>query len=181
MGSNYLRGFKNFSAVGYFSEEDLPGTQVLPRSDRQRLGWVGLRSLIPHDRLNAARRSQAIYGPLAKKKPITIPRRNRKNTKNKNPDGPCKSRKPRRKENPTLRSQAISNLMTGQHRPANLYNGVLKPIIGYGIKGAIFGTKERAPACAKAYREVFPLMIETWRRDWNQGRFSFIGSNLSIS
>ncbi|MCP4849389.1 MAG: sialate O-acetylesterase, partial [Verrucomicrobiaceae bacterium] len=28
--------------------------------------------------------------------------------------------------------------LTGQHRPANLYNGVLKPIIGYGIRGAIW-------------------------------------------
>ena len=28
--------------------------------------------------------------------------------------------------------------LTGQHRPGNLYNGVLKPFIGYGIKGAIW-------------------------------------------
>ena len=35
------------------------------------------------------------------------------------------------------RPRGPRNLLAGQHRPGNLYNGVLKPIIGYGIKGAI--------------------------------------------
>ena len=39
------------------------------------------------------------------------------------------------------------NPLTGQHRPANLYNGVLKPVIGYGIRGAIWyqGEKQLKP------------------------------------
>ena len=42
------------------------------------------------------------------------------------------------KPNPGGRPRPPRNQMTGQHRPANLYNGVLNPIIGYGIKGAIW-------------------------------------------
>lgn len=71
------------------------------------------------------------------------------------------------------------NPLTGQHRPANLYNGVLKPIIGYGIKGAIWYQGESNSGRAHAYREVFPLMIETWRRDWKQGDFSFYWVQLA--
>ncbi|MEG3604987.1 MAG: sialate O-acetylesterase, partial [Verrucomicrobiota bacterium] len=42
------------------------------------------------------------------------------------------------KAQPGGRPRPPRNQMTGQHRPANLYNGVLNPIIGYGIKGAIW-------------------------------------------
>ena len=63
------------------------------------------------------------------------------------------------------------NPLTGQHRPANLYNGVLKPFIGYGIKGAIWYQGESNSGRAKAYRDVFPLMIQNWRDEWGQGDF----------
>ena len=42
------------------------------------------------------------------------------------------------------------NPLTGQHRPGNLYNGVLKPFIGYGIKGAIWYQGESNSGRAKA-------------------------------
>ena len=71
------------------------------------------------------------------------------------------------------------NPLTGQHRPANLYNGVLKPFIGYGIKGAIWYQGESNSGRAKAYREVFPLMIQNWRDEWRQGEFPFYWVQLA--
>ncbi len=71
------------------------------------------------------------------------------------------------------------NPLTGQHRPANLYNGVLKPIIGYGIRGAIWYQGENNSSRAKAYRSVFPLMIQNWRDDWGQGDFPFYWAQLA--
>ena len=71
------------------------------------------------------------------------------------------------------------NPLTGQHRPANLYNGVLKPIIGYGIRGAIWYQGESNSARAKAYRDVFPLMIQNWRDEWGQGEFPFYWVQLA--
>ena len=79
---------------------------------------------------------------------------------------------PRRPRNPR-------NPLTGQHRPGNLYNGVLKPTIGYGIRGAIWYQGESNSARAKAYREVFPLMIQNWRDEWGQGDFSFYWVQLA--
>ena len=77
------------------------------------------------------------------------------------------------------RPRVPRNLMTGQHRPANLYNGVLYPIIGFGIKGAIWYQGESNAGRAHAYREIFPLMIESWRQAWNQDEFPFYWTQLS--
>lgn len=65
------------------------------------------------------------------------------------------------------------NILAGQHRPANLYNGVLKPTIGYGIKGAIWYQGESNAGRAYQYRHLFPLMIKSWRDEWGQGNFPF--------
>lgn len=69
--------------------------------------------------------------------------------------------------------------MKGQHRPANLYNGVLKPIIGYGIRGAIWYQGETNAGRAFNYRSLFPLMISEWRKEWQQGDFPFYWVQLA--
>jgi sialate O-acetylesterase len=66
-----------------------------------------------------------------------------------------------------------SNSLGGQHRPANLYNGMLLPLIPYAIRGAIWYQGETNASRAYQYRSLFPLMIESWRKDWNQGDFPF--------
>ena len=71
------------------------------------------------------------------------------------------------------------NPLTGQHRPANLYNGVLKPIIGYGIRGTIWYQGESNAGRAYQYRDLFPLMIQLWRNEWNQGDFPFYWVQLA--
>ncbi|MFT7420793.1 MAG: sialate O-acetylesterase, partial [Arcticibacterium sp.] len=65
------------------------------------------------------------------------------------------------------------NLMTGNHRPANIYNGVLHPTIGYGIKGVIWYQGESNAGRSYQYRDLFPLMIRNWRTEWKQGDFPF--------
>ena len=64
--------------------------------------------------------------------------------------------------------------LKGNQRPANIYNGVLKPTIGYGIKGAIWYQGESNATRAYQYRDLFPFMIETWRKEWGQGDFPFL-------
>ncbi len=65
------------------------------------------------------------------------------------------------------------NALTGNQRPANIYNGVLNPTIGYGIKGVIWYQGESNASRAYQYRHLFPLMIQNWRDDWGQGNFPF--------
>ena len=80
---------------------------------------------------------------------------------------------------PAKRPQAPRNQLAGQHRPANLYNGVLLPIVGYGIRGAIWYQGESNSGRAYQYRELFPLMIQNWRDDWGQGDFPFYWVQLA--
>ena len=63
--------------------------------------------------------------------------------------------------------------MAGNARPGNIYNGVLKSHIGYGVRGAIWYQGESNASRAYQYRDLFPLMIESWRKEWNQGDFPF--------
>jgi sialate O-acetylesterase len=69
--------------------------------------------------------------------------------------------------------------LAGQHRPANLYNGVLHPVIGYTIRGAIWYQGESNAGRAYQYRDLFPLMIQGWRDDWGQGDFPFYWVQLA--
>jgi sialate O-acetylesterase len=69
--------------------------------------------------------------------------------------------------------------MKGNARPGNIYNGVLKPTIGYGIKGTIWYQGESNAGRAYQYRELFPLMIQSWRDEWGIGDFSFYWVQLA--
>jgi sialate O-acetylesterase len=72
-----------------------------------------------------------------------------------------------------------AGLMAGNFRPGNIYNGVLKPTIGYGIRGAIWYQGESNAGRAYQYRDLFPLMIKSWRDEWGQGDFSFYWVQLA--
>lgn len=69
--------------------------------------------------------------------------------------------------------------MSGNSRPGNIYNGALKPTIGYGIRGAIWYQGESNASRAYQYRDLFPLMIESWREEWGQGDFPFYWVQLA--
>ncbi|MEM9158923.1 MAG: sialate O-acetylesterase [Verrucomicrobiota bacterium] len=71
------------------------------------------------------------------------------------------------------------NRLAGQHRPGNLFNGVLYPVIGYGIRGAIWYQGEHNTGRAYQYRHLFPLLISQWREHWNQGDFPFYWAQLA--
>ncbi len=69
--------------------------------------------------------------------------------------------------------------MAGNSRPGNIYNGVLKPTIGYGIRCVIWYQGESNAGRAYQYRDLFPLMIQSWREEWGQGDFSFYWVQLA--
>ena len=63
--------------------------------------------------------------------------------------------------------------------PAGLYNGMIAPLIPYGIAGAIWYQGETNVGKARLYRELFPLLITSWREAWRQGDFPFYFVQLS--
>jgi len=60
-----------------------------------------------------------------------------------------------------------------------LYNGMIAPLIPYGIKGAIWYQGESNAGRAEQYETLFPTMIKSWRKDWNQGDFPFFFVQLA--
>jgi sialate O-acetylesterase len=57
--------------------------------------------------------------------------------------------------------------------PTTLYNGMLYPVTGYGIKGAIYYQGESNYERPDRYEELFPAMVNEWRSLWKQGDFPF--------
>ena len=62
----------------------------------------------------------------------------------------------------------------GQRHPTVLYNGMIAPIIPYGIKGVIWYQGEGNAGKARQYRTLFPAMISDWRSRWKLGDFPFL-------
>ncbi len=58
--------------------------------------------------------------------------------------------------------------------PTVLYNGMIQPIIPFGVKGAIWYQGESNAGKAYEYRTLLPTMISSWRRNWGQGDFPFL-------
>ena len=60
-----------------------------------------------------------------------------------------------------------------QNSPTTLYNGMIAPVVPYGIKGAIWYQGESNAGRAFQYRTLLPTMIQDWRTHWNEGNFPF--------
>lgn len=72
-----------------------------------------------------------------------------------------------------------TNPVNGQLRPSNLYNGRLCPIMPYAIRGVIWYQGETNGGRGFQYRQMFPLMIQSWRDAWGQGDFPFYWVQLA--
>jgi sialate O-acetylesterase len=66
-----------------------------------------------------------------------------------------------------------------QNAPTALYNGMIAPLIPYGIQGAIWYQGESNAGRAYQYRKLFGSMIQNWRNDWGQGDFPFLFVQLA--
>jgi sialate O-acetylesterase len=80
---------------------------------------------------------------------------------------------------PIPSEQRPNHPLLGQNRPANMYNSRVAPLVPFAIRGAIWYQGESNAGRAYQYREMFPLMISTWREAWGQGDFPFYWVQLA--
>lgn len=59
-----------------------------------------------------------------------------------------------------------------------LYNGMIAPIVPYGIRGAIWYQGENNAGRAAEYRALLSTLITDWRKQWGEGDFPFIIQQL---
>ncbi len=57
--------------------------------------------------------------------------------------------------------------------PTVLFNGMINPIAGYGIRGAIWYQGESNRTEPVQYQQLLPGLIENWRSVWGVGEFPF--------
>jgi sialate O-acetylesterase len=63
--------------------------------------------------------------------------------------------------------------------PTTLYNGMLYPVIGYGIRGAIWYQGESNQTRPDRYEDLFPAMVKEWRNVWGMGEFPFYYAQIA--
>ncbi len=66
-----------------------------------------------------------------------------------------------------------------KHTHAGLYNGMINPIKGYHIKGAIWYQGEQNRNEPELYLKMFPAMVKQWRKDWGVGDFPFYYAQIA--
>ena len=71
----------------------------------------------------------------------------------------------------TITEEDVKKLQ--QRCPTALYNGQLKPLVGYGIRGAIWYQGEDNVPRYDYYAELLKTMVEGWRADWKRDDVPF--------
>jgi sialate O-acetylesterase len=78
------------------------------------------------------------------------------------------------------RAKGLNFTNAAPHRPwkpAECYNGMIAPLAGYAIKGALWYQGESnagSPEEAAQYHQLFPDLIRDWRTVWGEGEFPFL-------
>ncbi len=171
----------SFSAVGYFFGRQLHQTLGIPVGLIDN-SWGGsaAEAWVRRDVLEAHER----YGPLLKSWDDRVaafdPEKLKADAQKQLEKWEADARKAKEagKEAP-VRPRPPQSPVGSNHRPANLYHGVLNPVIGYGLRGAIWYQGESNAGRAYQYRHLFPLMIRNWRDVWGQGEFPFYWVQLA--
>lgn len=63
--------------------------------------------------------------------------------------------------------------------PTMLYNGMIHPLIGYGLKGMIWYQGESNYERPEAYETLFPRMVEHYRALWNDPTLPFYFTQIA--
>ncbi|MCM8528252.1 MAG: hypothetical protein NE327_17140 [Lentisphaeraceae bacterium] len=129
----------SFSAVGYFFGRNLHRATDIPIGlINDSWGGSSCEAWINRDLLN----SDPQYKELMERWKKTEATWNEKDAKAKHEKAIAawkeKAAKAKEAGKTAPRKPRYRNPLTGQHRPANLYNGMIKLIIGHGIRGAIW-------------------------------------------
>jgi len=70
-------------------------------------------------------------------------------------------------------------ISSGPNRPTVLYNGMINPLLPYGIRGAIWYQGEANAERAYQYRTLFKSMINDWRKSWDKEDLPFLFVQLA--
>jgi len=79
----------------------------------------------------------------------------------------------------TLEADKALRHLAGEERSALMFNGMIAPLMPYGIRGVIWYQGEGNADRGAEYRRLFPEMIRSWRERWEEGDFPFLFVQLA--
>lgn len=65
------------------------------------------------------------------------------------------------------------------HNASILYNGMMSPVVGYGIRGCLWYQGESNMDVPDLYTRLFPAMVQDWRQKWGVGEFPFYYAQIA--
>ena len=160
---------KEFSAVGYFFGRELARELQVPIGlISASWGATGAESWVSAQALEASSEFKAVF-PAWQKILDEYPEQQERYQRSVLPRwekqvaaakeaGMPEPKKPRAPFGPT----------TPQHRPGSLYNGMIAPLVPYGMRGVLWyqGETNATETRAEPYRRLLPLLISDWRRSF---------------
>lgn len=60
-----------------------------------------------------------------------------------------------------------------RHTPGDLFNGMVAPLIPYGISGILWYQGESSASKARQYGHLFPMLVDSWRERWGDPDLKF--------
>ncbi len=70
-------------------------------------------------------------------------------------------------------SPAVPDALREYRVASSIYDGMIAPLIPFGIRGAAWYQGESNEARAEQYGILLPVLIKAWRERWGQGDFPF--------
>ncbi len=165
----------NFTAVGYYFGRELHRELKIPIGlintswgGTRAEAWTSRNGLKKNPKakpiLNAWDAAADKFDPAAAKEKYETALANwKEKTKKLREEGKRTGRPPQPPRHPR----------DSQHCASALYNGMIHPLVPYGIRGAIWYQGESNQGRAKQYRAILPGLIRDWRSKWKQGAFPF--------
>lgn len=74
----------------------------------------------------------------------------------------------------TPEQTAPTNQFSAQNEPTTLYNAMVAPAVGYGIKGFLWYQGEANTFKPFEYYDLMKALISDWREKWNNGQLPFL-------
>lgn len=71
------------------------------------------------------------------------------------------------------------NIPDQSHAPGYLYNGMIYPHIPFAINGVIWYQGESNTLRAEQYETLFPMLVNSWRKEWNMPEMNFLFVQLA--
>lgn len=65
------------------------------------------------------------------------------------------------------------------HNASILYNGMLSPVVGYGIRGCLWYQGEANVDAPDLCTQLFPSLVNDWRKKWGMGEFPFYYAQIA--